>query len=136
MYALGLACFSCVVRFGAFPSSRKAEPAGVTEKLQKQETPMNWDQLEGKWKQYSGKVKEKWGNLTDDDLTIIHGKREQLVGKIQERYGIAKEEAEKQVDEFARSFRSEEAAEEKRQRDHEADVRANEREKKRSAGQS
>ena len=97
---------------------------------------MNWDQLEGKWKQYSGKVKEKWGNLTDDDLTVIHGKRDQLVGKIQERYGIAKEEAEKQVDEFARSFRSGEAAEEKRQRDHEADVRANEREKKRSAGQS
>jgi hypothetical protein len=59
-----------------------------------------------------------------------------LVGKIQERYGIAKEEAEKQVDEFARSFRSEESAEERRQRDHEADVRANEREKKRSAGQS
>jgi uncharacterized protein YjbJ (UPF0337 family) len=98
---------------------------------------MNWDQMEGKWKQYSGKVKEKWGNLTDDDLTVIHGKRDQLVGKIQERYGIAKEEAEKQVDEFARSFRSEEAAEEKRQRDHEADVRANERDKKkRSAGQS
>jgi uncharacterized protein YjbJ (UPF0337 family) len=97
---------------------------------------MNWDQLEGKWKQQSGKVKEKWGNLTDDDLTVIHGKRDQLVGKIQERYGIAKEEAEKQVDEFARSFRSEEVAEEKRQRDDEADVRANEREKKRSAGQS
>jgi uncharacterized protein YjbJ (UPF0337 family) len=97
---------------------------------------MNWDQLEGKWKQYSGKVKEKWGNLTDDDLTVIHGKRDQLVGKIQERYGIVKEEAERQVDEFARSVRSEEVAEEKRQRDHEADVRANEREKKRSAGQS
>jgi uncharacterized protein YjbJ (UPF0337 family) len=97
---------------------------------------MNWDQLEGKWKQYSGKVKEKWGNLTDDDLTVIHGRRDQLVGKIQERYGVVKEEAEKQVDEFARSLRSEEAAEEKRQRDHEADVRANERQKKRSAGQS
>ena len=70
---------------------------------------MNWDQLEGKWKQYSGKAKEKWGKLTDDDLTVIHGRRDQLIGKIQERYGIAKQEAEKQVDEFARSFRSEEA---------------------------
>jgi uncharacterized protein YjbJ (UPF0337 family) len=97
---------------------------------------MNWDQLEGKWKQYSGKVKEKWGNLTDDDLAVIHGRRDQLVGKIQERYGIVKEEAEKQVDEFARSIRSEEVAEEKRQRDQEADVRANETAKKRSAGQS
>jgi uncharacterized protein YjbJ (UPF0337 family) len=96
---------------------------------------MNWDQLEGKWKQYSGKVKEKWGKLTDDDLTVIHGRREQLVGKIQERYGIVKEEAEKQVDEFALSFRSEESAEETRKRDDQADVRANAKEKKRSAGQ-
>jgi uncharacterized protein YjbJ (UPF0337 family) len=62
---------------------------------------MNWDKIEGQWKQSAGKVKEKWGKLTDNDLTAINGKREQLVGKIQERYGIAKDEAEKQVDEFA-----------------------------------
>lgn len=68
---------------------------------------MNWDQLEGKWKQYSGKVKEKWGKLTDDDLEVVRGRRDQLIGKIRERYGIAKQEAQKQVDEFARSFRSE-----------------------------
>jgi uncharacterized protein YjbJ (UPF0337 family) len=61
---------------------------------------MNWEQVEGKWKQYSGKVREKWGKLTDSDLEVIHGKRDQLVGKIQERYGIAKEEAQKQVDEY------------------------------------
>ena len=65
---------------------------------------MNWDQIEGKWKQYSGKVKEKWGKLTDDDLTAISGKRDQLVGKLQERYGMAKDQAEKQIDEFTRSF--------------------------------
>jgi uncharacterized protein YjbJ (UPF0337 family) len=53
-----------------------------------------------------GKAKEKWGKLTDDDLTAINGKREQLVGKIQERYGIAKEAAEKQVEEFTRFYRS------------------------------
>jgi uncharacterized protein YjbJ (UPF0337 family) len=64
------------------------------------ETLMNWDQIEGKWKQYSGKVKEKWGKLTDDDIQTISGKRTQLVGVIQERYGIAKEQAEKQIDEF------------------------------------
>ena len=65
---------------------------------------MNWDQVEGKWKQATGKVKEKWGKLTDDDLQMINGKKEQLVGRIQERYGIAKEEAEKQVDEFSRTY--------------------------------
>ncbi|HSY59511.1 MAG TPA: CsbD family protein [Terriglobales bacterium] len=67
---------------------------------------MNWDQIEGKWKQSAGKVKEKWGKLTDDDLTTINGKKEQLVGKIQERYGIAKEAAEKQVDEFTKGYNS------------------------------
>ena len=64
---------------------------------------MNWDLIEGKWKQSMGKVKAKWGKLTDDDMTVINGKKEQLVGKIQERYGIAKDAAEKQVDEFTRS---------------------------------
>ena len=61
---------------------------------------MNKDQVEGNWKQLSGKVKEKWGKLTDDDLTQIAGKKDQLVGRIQERYGIKKEEAQKQLDEF------------------------------------
>jgi uncharacterized protein YjbJ (UPF0337 family) len=97
---------------------------------------MNWDQLEGKWKQYSGKVKEKWGKLTDDDLTVIHGRRDQLVGKIQERYGIVKEEAEKQVDEFARAFRTEGSTEESPRGNHEAGVHSNAKEKKRGAGQS
>jgi uncharacterized protein YjbJ (UPF0337 family) len=67
---------------------------------------MNWDEIAGKWKQSTGKVKEKWGKLTDDDLTVINGKREQLVGKIQERYGIAKDAAEKQVDEFVGSSKA------------------------------
>lgn len=79
---------------------------------------MNWDQIEGKWKQASGKVREKWGKLTDDDLTVINGRREQLVGKIQERYGLAKETAEKQVDEFIHNFgSSSEAANEDTDRD-------------------
>jgi uncharacterized protein YjbJ (UPF0337 family) len=67
---------------------------------------MNWDQIQGKWKQSMGSVKEKWGKLTEDDLTMINGRKEQLVGKIQERYGIAKEAAEKQVDEFTRAYNS------------------------------
>ena len=67
---------------------------------------MNWDQIEGKWKQSAGVVKQKWGKLTDDDLTVIAGKKDELVGKIQERYGIAKEAAQKQVDEFTRDYKS------------------------------
>jgi uncharacterized protein YjbJ (UPF0337 family) len=67
---------------------------------------MNWDQIQGKWKQSLGKVKEKWGKLTDDDLTAINGQREELVGKIQERYGIAKDAAQKQVDEFTRAYKT------------------------------
>jgi uncharacterized protein YjbJ (UPF0337 family) len=56
---------------------------------------MDWNRVEGNWKQIKGTVKQKWGNLTDDDLTAINGKREQLEGKIQERYGIAKDQAAK-----------------------------------------
>jgi uncharacterized protein YjbJ (UPF0337 family) len=67
---------------------------------------MNWDQIQGKWKQSAGVVKQKWGKLTDDDLTVIAGKKDELVGKVQERYGIAREAAEKQVDEFTRAYNS------------------------------
>jgi uncharacterized protein YjbJ (UPF0337 family) len=59
---------------------------------------MNWDQIEGKWKQAKGAVKQQWGKLTDDDLDVIDGKQDQLLGKIQERYGITREEAQKQLD--------------------------------------
>jgi uncharacterized protein YjbJ (UPF0337 family) len=58
---------------------------------------MNWDRIEGNWKQIKGKVKEQWGDLTDDDLDVVAGRRDQLAGKVQERYGIAKDEAERQV---------------------------------------
>jgi uncharacterized protein YjbJ (UPF0337 family) len=61
---------------------------------------MNQDRIAGQWKQLAGKIKEKWGNLTDDDMTQAEGNSEYLVGKIQERYGIAKDAAEKQVKEF------------------------------------
>jgi len=62
---------------------------------------MNWDRIEGNWKQFKGKVREQWGDLTDDDLEVAAGKRENLSGKIQERYGITKEDAEKKLDEWA-----------------------------------
>jgi uncharacterized protein YjbJ (UPF0337 family) len=66
---------------------------------------MNWDQIEGNWKQMKGSLKEKWGNLTDDDLTVANGKRDALVGRLQERYGIAKDEAERQLDEWMETRR-------------------------------
>jgi uncharacterized protein YjbJ (UPF0337 family) len=74
------------------------------------EATMNWDQIEGKWKQYAGKAKSKWGKLTDDDMTTLSGKKDQLVGLVQERYGIARDEAERQVDEFGNSFSGDNAA--------------------------
>ena len=64
---------------------------------------MNTDQLQGKWKQVKGSVKERWGNLTDDDVDVINGQRDQLIGRVQERYGITKAEAQAQVDDWMRS---------------------------------
>jgi len=63
---------------------------------------MNWDQIEGKWKQMAGSAKQKWAKLTDDDLKYISGSRDRFVGRLQERYGIAKEEAQNQADEWLR----------------------------------
>ena len=77
---------------------------------------MNWDQVEGKWKQVKGQTKEKWGKLTDDDLDIIDGRRQQLVGRLQERYGIGKDVAEKQADEFVKALKEEDKEERKIQR--------------------
>ena len=63
---------------------------------------MDWDRVEGGWKQFTGKVKEKWGKLTDDDLTAINGRRDQLEGRIQERYGYAKDQVRREVDDWLR----------------------------------
>jgi uncharacterized protein YjbJ (UPF0337 family) len=72
----------------------------VSPKKFVKELVMVWNRVEGNWKQVKGQVKEKWGKLTDDDLTAINGKREQLEGKIQERYGIARDQARKDVDDW------------------------------------
>ncbi len=64
---------------------------------------MNSDQFEGKWKQLKGTLKQRWGKFTDDDITALSGKKDQLVGKIQERYGITREQAEREADEWARA---------------------------------
>jgi uncharacterized protein YjbJ (UPF0337 family) len=61
---------------------------------------MNEDNIKGQWKQLAGKLKARWGRLTDDDLKVAEGNSEYLAGKIQERYGVAKDEARKQIKEF------------------------------------
>lgn len=66
---------------------------------------MNWDQVEGKWKQVRGSIKEQWGKFTDDDLEVISGSRERFIGKLQERYGLAREEAQKKADDWVKSVR-------------------------------
>jgi uncharacterized protein YjbJ (UPF0337 family) len=67
------------------------------------ELEMDWNRIEGNWKQTKGKIKEKWGQLTDDDLGQIDGKREQLEGKLQQRYGLAKDLARKDVDDWLKA---------------------------------
>ncbi len=65
---------------------------------------MNMDQIKGDWKQLQGKVKAQWGKLTEDDMTTVEGKRDELAGRIQERYGLAKEQAEKELDDFCKTL--------------------------------
>jgi len=71
---------------------------------------MNWDRVQGQWKQLKGKIKTKWGKLTDDDLDVIAGQKDQLIGKIQERYGLKKEEAQRQVEEWNATLADENVA--------------------------
>jgi uncharacterized protein YjbJ (UPF0337 family) len=66
---------------------------------------MNWDTMEGKWKQMTGEVKAQWGKLTNDDMDVIAGNKDKLVGKIQERYGYSKEEAEREVNQWGDKYK-------------------------------
>ncbi|WP_146590384.1 CsbD family protein [Puniceibacterium confluentis] len=65
---------------------------------------MNWDQVEGKWKEMTGNIKAQWGDLTDDEVTEINGNRQALEGKIQAKYGKSKEEAQREVDDFLNRY--------------------------------
>ncbi|WP_284164758.1 CsbD family protein [Frigidibacter sp. SD6-1] len=65
---------------------------------------MNWDQIEGNWKQFKGKVQAKWGDLTDDDLDRVNGNKQQLAGLVQEKYGKSREEAEREVESWSRGL--------------------------------
>lgn len=66
---------------------------------------MNWDRIQGNWKQFSGKVKEKWGDLTDDDIARVNGNREQLEGVLQQRYGYAKDRARQEIDSWTQGMK-------------------------------
>jgi uncharacterized protein YjbJ (UPF0337 family) len=77
---------------------------------------MNWDEVSGRWNQFKGSVKERWGKLTDDDLTVIAGNRDKLLGKLQERYGITKEKAEEQLNQWKFASGSAESESESRRK--------------------
>ncbi|MCZ8097986.1 MAG: CsbD family protein [Alsobacter sp.] len=61
---------------------------------------MNWDRIEGNWKEMKGRIKQQWGDLTDDDMSVMSGKRDELAGRLQQRYGYAKDRAESEIDEW------------------------------------
>ena len=75
-------------------NAQAMEMAGINNM---KESAMNWDRIEGNWKEFKGKVKQQWGDLTDDDMTVIEGNRDQLEGRLQERYGYAKDKARQEV---------------------------------------
>ena len=67
---------------------------------------MNWDQVQGSWRQFKGQVKQKWGDLTDDEIDRVEGRQEELAGLIQKKYGKTREEAQREVDDWARTLSS------------------------------
>jgi len=79
-----------------------SEPISIfqtsTVSINTKERAMNWDRVEGNWKEFKGKVQQKWGKLTSDDVNVIEGKRTELSGRLQQRYGYAKDEAEREID--------------------------------------
>jgi uncharacterized protein YjbJ (UPF0337 family) len=82
-----------------FPGSSWSKGLAVSLNFQRRFA-MNWNQVEGNWAQFKGKVQTQWGKLTGDDLDVIDGKRKELAGKIQERYGKAQDEVEREVDDW------------------------------------
>jgi uncharacterized protein YjbJ (UPF0337 family) len=89
----------CVLAFRPRPEPLPRATVDATP-FPRKESQMDWNRVEGNWKQIKGKVKEKWGRLTDDDLDVIGGKRDQLEGKIQERYGQARDQVRKDIDDW------------------------------------
>jgi uncharacterized protein YjbJ (UPF0337 family) len=91
---------AAVTNIGAFRRNPATARTFTNARKNTKGEPMDWNRVEGNWKQMKGKVKEQWGKLTDDDLDVINGKREQLEGKIQERYGYEKDRTKKDIDDW------------------------------------
>jgi uncharacterized protein YjbJ (UPF0337 family) len=87
-----------VFRLDIPPTERNTTPG-----KQHRRDAMNWDRVEGNWKESKGKAQQKWGKLTNDDLDVIEGKRTELTGRLQQRYGVARDEAERQIDTWLKS---------------------------------
>ena len=94
---------------------RAVEAVRAAALPKKEEVSVNWDRIEGNWKQFRGEIRQRWAKLTDDDVNLVRGKRTELVGRIQERYGVAKDRAEEQIDEWLKSL-TEKGQEEEKER--------------------
>jgi uncharacterized protein YjbJ (UPF0337 family) len=89
------------VRVGtSFPAAGCPDIINILDKWSEA---MNWDRVEGNWKEFKGKAQQKWGKLTSDDLDVIEGKRKELAGRLQQHYGVAQDEAERQIDTWLKS---------------------------------
>ena len=106
MRSIAILAACTAITIGVAPMIAQAQTATTTTSTSNTISPelkTMWEKIEGSWQQTKGAVKEQWGKLTDDDFDVVAGRRDQLAGKIQERYGVAKEDAEKQVAEWQRS---------------------------------
>jgi uncharacterized protein YjbJ (UPF0337 family) len=100
-----LACTRIGTFAGALgsPAGHSGDRNEANKRSKQRREAMNWDRVEGNWKEFKGKVQQKWGKLTSDDLDVIEGKRTQLSGRLQQRYGVAKDEADRQIDTWLNS---------------------------------
>jgi uncharacterized protein YjbJ (UPF0337 family) len=96
MRKLMLAALSSLVLIAAVPATGGAAAGDILP---------SWQQIEGNWNQFAGQMRQQWGKLTDDDIAVIKGRRQELVGKLQKRYGISRQEAERQVDAWQRKLK-------------------------------
>jgi uncharacterized protein YjbJ (UPF0337 family) len=92
-----------LARISDLSEQMKSEMRSVRADESDEERMMNWDRVEGNWKEFKGKVQQKWGKLTSDDLDVVEGKRLELVGRLQQRYGYGRDQAEKEIDSWLKN---------------------------------
>jgi uncharacterized protein YjbJ (UPF0337 family) len=94
-----LAAFAAAIRWNLSDDRGFSSQSSFTQHKTKEQA-MNWDRVEGNWKEFKGKAQQKWGKLTNDDLEVVQGKRTELSGRLQQRYGYEKDRAEKEIDDW------------------------------------